>query len=153
MNRWKLEREEYHFKIYDEGNSLAAYFQPDYGEIYPKEKEEEIIEQMLKRQDEIHGGLIYLPMAKLNLPFDADYDLEYLLQNFSESLKRISRWKECLRELPGVTLVRATRSHSDPDMLALLLGTKFPKPVRLSSEDIHNALQPILDTFAQKGLL
>jgi len=154
MAKWKLDEEEYHYKIYDSRNELVGYFQPDYGKIYPPEKEDEIIQQMLKRHDNVYGGILYVPLLKLNLVNEnRDYDLEHVMQNLNASLVRARRWEECIREISQIIFARARKSHSDPDMLSVLLGIKFAGPVKLSKDDILNALQPILDRFHEKELL
>ena len=61
---WKLERDEDYFRIFDSKNDIAGYFDPDYGELFPKEKEHEIIQQMHKNQDKISGGFFMAPMVK-----------------------------------------------------------------------------------------
>ena len=154
MAKWKIDEEEYYYKIYDLHGELAGYFQPDYGKIYPAEKEEAIIQEMLKKHDNIYGGFLYVPLLKLNLiNADADYDLEQVMDNLDASLTRTRKWKECISEMPQVISVRARKSHSDPDMLTILLGIKFAGPVRLQEDDILNALQPIIDRFHKKELL
>src|SRR2546422_2920088 len=55
---WILEREGYYFKIYDESKNIAGYFAPEYGEIYPEDKADEVIEEMHKRHEKIKGGYI-----------------------------------------------------------------------------------------------
>jgi len=45
---WRLEREGYYFKIYDESKNIVGYFAPEYGEIYPEDKANEVIEEMHK---------------------------------------------------------------------------------------------------------
>jgi len=154
MAKWRLDEEEYHYKIYDSQNELVGYFQPDYGKIYPPEKEDEIIQEMLKQHDSIYGGLLYVPLLKLNLVNeDADYDLEHIMQNLDASLRRVRKWKECISAMPQIIFARARKSHSDPDMLSVLLSVKFDGPVKLGKDDILNALQPILDSFYEKYLL
>lgn len=154
MAKWKLDEEEYYYKIYDSQNELAGYFQPDYGKIYPAEKENEIIQEMLKRQDSVYGGILYIPLLKLNLVNeDADYDLEHVMQSLDASLARARRWKECISEMPSIIFARARKSHSDPDMLSVLLGIKFAGPVKLNKNDILDALQQILDRLHEKELL
>jgi len=55
---WKLELEEEFFRIYDSKKLIAGYFDPDYGDIYPKDNSQEIISSMLKNHDKILGGMI-----------------------------------------------------------------------------------------------
>ncbi|MFQ5920599.1 MAG: hypothetical protein ACE5JV_01115 [Nitrososphaerales archaeon] len=153
MSGWKMEQEEYYFKLYDPKKELAGYFQPDFGKVYPEEKEEEIIQQMLKRQDNIHGGLLYVPMLKLNIASDADYELDKIMENLEDSIERVKRWKECIGGLPSVTSTWARRSHTDPDMLAILMQVKFDGPVRLNKDELLDTLQPLIAKFREEGLL
>lgn len=154
MVKWDIEQEEYYYKIYDAKKELVGYFQPDYGEIHPAEKQDEIINEMLRRQDNVYGGVLHVPLLKLNLVNEEhDYDLDYVLQNLDASIARAERWKECLRGMSSISFARARKSHSDPDMLSLLLGIKFAGPVKLNKDNLLNALQPILDRFHEKKLL
>ena len=68
---WKIEREEEYFRIFDSKKDIAGYFDPDYGELFPKEKESEIIDQMHKNHDKIPGGFLMVPMVKFRI-FDND---------------------------------------------------------------------------------
>ena len=45
---WKLESDEDFFRIYDSTKLVAGYFDPDYGDIFPKSNSEEVISSMLK---------------------------------------------------------------------------------------------------------
>ena len=154
MVKWKLDQEEYHYKVYDEQNQLAGYFQPEYGEIQPPEKQDEIIREMLKRQDYVYGGMLYVPLLKLNL-FDEnqDYDLEYVVTSLDASIDRTERWKECINSISSIIFANARKSHTDPDMLSVLLGIKFDNPVKLDKQNLIDALKPILDDFHDKELL
>jgi hypothetical protein len=154
MVKWNLDQEEYFYKVYDENGELAGYFQPDYGEIQPPEKEEEIIQEMLKRQDHIYGGMLYVPMLKLNLIAEEyDYDLDHVISALSASIARTEQWKERIKEMPSIIFARVRKSHSDPDMLSLLLGVRFNGPVRMKKEELLDALRPFLDSFHEKELL
>ena len=68
---WKLELEEQYFRVYDAKKQIAGYFDPNYGDIYPRENEEEIIEKMLKEHEKVPGGFLMLPMVKFGI-FDPD---------------------------------------------------------------------------------
>ncbi|MDH3766595.1 MAG: hypothetical protein OER82_12420 [Nitrosopumilus sp.] len=70
---WKLESDEDFFRIYDPKKLVAGYFDPDYGDIFPKSNSEEIISSMLKNHDKILGGVIMVPLVKFGL-FDTDLD-------------------------------------------------------------------------------
>jgi len=154
MANWKLDQEEYYYKVYDEQNNLAGYFQPDYGEIQPPEKEEEIIQEMIKRQDHVYGGMLYVPLLKLNLlDEEHDYDLDHVVASLNASIDRTERWKECITGMPPIIFARVRKSHTDPDMLSVLLGIKFGGPVKLNKQTLLDALKPILDGFHHKELL
>ena len=72
---WKLELDDEYFRIFDSNKLIAGYFDPDYGDIFPKENSSEIISQMLKNHDKITGGLIMIPLVKFGL-FDSDLDID-----------------------------------------------------------------------------
>jgi len=64
---WNLNREDDYYRIYDPKKDIAGYFDPDYGELFPKEKEQELIEQMHKNKDKIPGGFLMVPMVKFGI--------------------------------------------------------------------------------------
>ena len=92
---WKLDLDEEYFRIYDSNKLVAGYFDPDYGDIHPKENSEEIISQMLKNKDKIIGGFIMVPMIKFGL-FDTDLetDIDTVETQVTSVLERLGRWKE-----------------------------------------------------------
>lgn len=148
----KVEQEEMHFKIFDDKGYILAYFQPDYGTIYPKEKEDEIIRKMIKNKEKIVEGLLYFPMLKFNIGED-EYDIDIIKQLLELALARLEGWSNTLKEIEEVKRVRVVKSHTDPDMLALLLDVKFKEAIRLDSEEIKDALFSILRRFMDNKLL
>ena len=64
---WKIDLDGYYFKIYDQKKNVAGYFAPEYGDIYPTEKADAIIEQMHKRHDIIKSGYLMIPMVKFGV--------------------------------------------------------------------------------------
>jgi len=150
---WKLEREEDYFRIYDSSKDIAGYFDPDYGELFPPEKEQELIDQMHKNQDKITRGVIMIPMVKFQI-FGAEneldiMDLQKLLNNVQE---RISIWDSFLSETNRQNhTIRV--SHTDQDMLSISFPIKFKEPVPLDKKKILNEIEPILDSMQQRGLL
>ena len=66
---------------------IAGYFDPDYGDIFPKNNSEEIISSMLKNHDKILGGDIMVPLVKFKL-FDTDLDTS--LNNVEEQVLRVN---------------------------------------------------------------
>ena len=89
---WKLDLDEEYFRIYDSDKLIAGYFDPDYGDIRPKENSEQIIEQMLKNHDKVIGGFIMVPMVKFGL-FDTDLetDVESVENNVTSVLERLKK--------------------------------------------------------------
>lgn len=146
----RIEREDTHFKIYDDNNYLLAYFQPEYGNIYPKEKELEIIDNMIKRGDKIEEGLLYLPMLKFNLK-DGELDIHLAKELIASALRRVDAWIECLDSIEEVESAKVVVSHTDPDMLALLLDLRFGDAIGLN--EINIPLTSILKRFMDASLL
>jgi hypothetical protein len=148
----KVEQEEVHFKIFDDKDYVLAYFQPDYGTIYPKEKEEEIIRNMIKSKEKIVEGLLYLPMLKFNIE-EGEYEIEIVKQLLEIALAKLEGWIQTLKEIEEVKKVRIVKSHTDSDMLALLLDLRFKEPVRLNSKEMNEMLFNILRRFMANKLL
>lgn len=96
---WKLESEENFFHIYDSKKLIAGYFDPDYGDLHPKENSEEIILSMLKNHDKISGGLIMVPLVKFRL-FDTDLDtnISEVEQNVIRVTGHLQKWKNFLSQ-------------------------------------------------------
>ena len=90
---WKLELDEEYFRIYDSKKMIAGYFDPDYGDIYPKENSAEIIATMLQNYDKILGGVVLFPLVKFGL-FDTDLDI-----SISEVKKNVIRVNGHLQKL------------------------------------------------------
>lgn len=156
MRRWSIEQEEYYFKIYDDASNLTAYFQPDYGQVEPKEREYEIIERMLRHGDTITSGLLYVPMVKFNIRDDADYSIDEVIAGVEDALARIKLWREVITAQGSDHLIQGAwvrRSHTDYDMLAVLLMVRFGREVRLFKKDLLDAVSKILDMLAEKGLI
>ena len=65
---------------------IAGYFDPDYGNIYSKEKSEEIISQMLKNHDKINGGFLMVPLVKFGL---YDTDINVNITKLKSELNRV----------------------------------------------------------------
>ena len=150
---WKLDLEDEYFRIYDSNKLIAGYFDPDYGDIYPKENSEEIIEQMLKNHDKIIGGFIMVPMVKFGL-FDQDLEtnVETVENQVISVLDRLKKWKEFLSERSlKIHFVRI--SHTDQDMLTITFPCKFSKPTPLDKKELILEIEPTLDLLQKSGLL
>ena len=64
---WTLDLDNEYYRIYDSKKMIAGYFDPDYGDVYPKENSEDIISQMIKNHDKIRGGFLMVPLVKFRL--------------------------------------------------------------------------------------
>ena len=150
---WKLKSEENFFHIYDSKKLIAGYFDPDYGDLHPKENSEEIILSMLKNHDKILGGLIMVPLVKFKL---FDTDLETSISEVEKNVVRVNehlqKWKNFLsqtnHEIHSVRI-----SHTDQDMLTITFPMKFSKPTPLEKIKLLEEILPTLDLLQKSGLL
>ncbi len=150
---WTIEQEDVYFKIYDSRKTLAGYFAPEYGDIQPEDKAEQVIHEMLKNHDPVKGGYLMLPLVKFNIFEDGkEMNLAYLEQQLQEVYTRIMAWKNLVTE-KGIEHHKILISHTDHDMLSITLGIIFPSPVPLEKKEILGNLGGILDFANQKGLL
>ena len=149
---WKIDRDEDYFRIYDSNKDIAGYFDPDYGNLFPQEKEQELIEQMHENQDKIPGGFIMVPMVKFGI-FDAeDMNIVQLQKQLDSVKERLSVWKNFILESHNqVHSIQV--SHTDQDMLSITLPIKFTRLVPLEKNAILHAIEPILNSLQKQGLL
>jgi len=150
---WKLELDEEYFRIYDSKKLIAGYFDPDYGDIYPKEYSEEIISKMLKNYDKIQGGFLMVPMIKFGL-FDTDLEtnIESVENSVNSVLTRLKKWKEFLSE-NGIKIHFVRISHTDQDMLTIMFPLRFSEPTPLNPKEMVTEIAPILDSLQKLNLL
>ena len=150
---WKLEREDDFFRIFDKERKIAGYFVPDYGNIFPEDKADEVIEQMHKNHDKVQGGYLTIPMVKFGI-FDSnedDMDIMYVESHLSDASLRLGLWKDFLLQNQMHHAIRI--SHTDQDMLSLTFPIKFKDTIPLEKNAILDTIQPTLDLLRQKGLL
>ena len=150
---WKIEREEEFFRIFDSKKDIVGYFDPDYGELFPKEKESEIIDQMHKNHDKIPGGFLMVPMVKFEI-FDNDNEIKIdEMQRKLDAVKqRMSKWKNFLLETKNeFHSIRV--SHTDQDMLSMTFPVRFDFPVSLEKKSLLENLQSTLDLLQKQDLL
>ena len=150
---WKLELDENYFRIYDSKKLIAGYFDPDYGDIFPKENTEEIISNMLKNHDKILGGVIMVPLVKFRL-FDTDLDTS--LTNVEDQVTRVNthlqKWKNFLSETNHQShSIRI--SHTDQDMLTITFPILFSKPTPLEKTLLCEELLDTLELLQKSELL
>jgi len=150
---WKLELDEGYFRIFDSKKLIVGYFDPDYGEIYPKKNSEEIILSMLKNHDKILGGMIMVPLAKFGL-FDTDLDtsLSEVEQNVNRVTGHLQKWNNFLsqtnRHFHSIRI-----SHTDQDMLTITFRMEFSKPTPLEKTKLIEEIFPTLDLLQKSGLV
>ena len=150
---WKLDLDEGYFRKFDSKKLIAGYFDPDYGEINPKENSEEIILSMLKNHDKIMGGMIMVPLVKFGL-FDTDLDtnLSEVEQNVNRVTKHLQKWQNFLSQTNRhVHSIRI--SHTDQDMLTITFIVKFSKPTSLEKIQLMEEIFPTLDLLQKSGLV
>ncbi len=150
---WKMERDEEYFRIFDSKKDIVGYFDPDYGELFPKEKEVELIDQMHKNHDKIPGGFLMVPMAKFRI-FDNDNEtkIDELELKLDSVKQRISQWKHFLLETKN-EFHRIRVSHTDQDMLSITFPIKFDIPVSLEKKALLEKLESTLDLLHKQGFL
>lgn len=150
---WKLESDEGYFRIYDSKKLIAGYFDPDYGDIFPKDNSEEIIFSMLKNHDHILGGILMVPLVKFRL---FDTDLNTSLTNVESQVNRVNehlqKWKLFMSTMKyDWHSVRI--SHTDQDMLTIAFKIIFLKPTPLENKALLEELFDTLDNLQKSELL
>ncbi len=151
--QWKLEREGDYFRIYDNNKNIAGYFAPEYGDIHPEEKIDEVIEEMHKKHEKIHGGHLLLPMIKFGIfRIGNRIDLDYLQARIDEARYRVLWWYKFIFE-QKIQNHSISVSHTDPDMLSITFPILFRTAVSLEKEKILSEITPTLDILNNQGLL
>ena len=150
---WKLDLDDEYFRIFDSNKLIAGYFDPDYGDIFPKENSTEIISQMLKNHDKISGGLVMIPLVKFGL-FDSDLDINIddLENHISRVREHLQKWKDFIVKTNN-TVHSIRISHTDQDMLTITFPIKFSAPTPLDKSEILKEIAPILDLLQKSNLL
>lgn len=147
---WRVQLEEYSYKIYDPDKRVAGYFDPDYGRMDPAE-ELERIQKMLKNSDSITRGFLTLPMVRFGIFSEDSMSVDVLSDKVEEAFARITHWKKFMASLNNTHAVSV--SHTDQDMLSMTLEIKFGERVPLDHAQIQGRLEPILDEMHKLGLL
>lgn len=149
---WKLDLDSDFFRIYDKDRQIAGYFWPDYGQIVPEKKYDEIVENMHKTHSPIPGGFVTVPMVKFGI-FDKNEEMDVLFvsSRLDDVNARLDAWKEFLLEKQMQHSIQM--SHTDNDMLSLTFPIKFSQSIPLDKDKIRDALSPTLDLLSQKSLL
>ena len=150
---WKLDLDDEYFRIFDSNKLVAGYFDPDYGDIFPKENSVEIVSQMLKNHDKIPGGLIMIPLVKFGLfDSDLDIDIDELENHVNHVGEHLKKWKDFITKTNN-TIHSIRISHTDHDMLTITFPIKFSEPTPLDKPEILKEISPILDLLQKLNLL
>jgi len=151
--QWKLEREGDYFRIFDENKNIAGYFAPEYGDIFPQEKADEVIEEMHKKHEKIPGGYLLLPMIKFGIfSLDNEIEIDYLEARMDEVRDRILWWQKFIASQKNQNH-KIRVSHTDPDMLSITFPVAFAAPTPLEKNTLLEELRSTLDVLNNKGLL
>ena len=150
---WKLELDEEYFRVYDSKKMIAGYFDPDYGQVYPKKNSEDIISSMIKNHDKIPGGFLMVPLVKFGL-FDADLNTSLMdvKQNVMRVNTHLEKWQEFLKKTDASSHSIGI-SHTDQDMLTITFKVKFPSPIPLEKNALAEGLHSTLDLLQESNLL
>lgn len=154
-SKWKIEYEDTVYKIYDWNKTLTAYFFPNYELQENTEDEDEKIEELNTTRQNIQGGNILFPMAKLNvLDKEEAIDLDYTILELDQSLQRVKAWKDWISnnyvkfEITGNGVYT---SREDREMLSIAVG--IGTNIVLGEKEVLVALTPLLDELIKTGLL
>lgn len=149
---WKLEQEEYYFRIID-ARQVAGYFDPDYGDLFPQEKQDDIIEAMWKNREPVSGGYLMIGLAKLGVyGVDGRITLRDIDASLGAARERIRMWAEVFSD-ERVLDSHVGVSHTDQDMLTVSFPVAFSGPTPLDEKRIAAELSPILDRLRRRSLL
>ena len=149
---WKLDLDDEYFRILDSKKLVAGYFDPDYGDVFPKENSTEIISQMLKNHEKISGGLIMIPLVKFGLfDSDLDIDIDELVNQVNRVGEHLKKWKDFMAKTNN-TVHSIRISHTDHDMLTITFPIKFSEPTPLDKTEILKEISPLLDLLQKLNL-
>ena len=155
-SKWKAEYDDMLYKIYDWGGNLAGYLFPEYGDIKPKDKEdEEIINELNRIHAQVMEGTLLLPMVKLNLLDNNEgIDIDYVISSLEANIERTNRWKKWLHNnakpfnIVGSAVYTA---REDRNMLSIALG--IVETFMLGEKEVRDFLSPLLNKLHEDGLL
>ena len=151
--QWRLEREGDYFRIFDENKNIAGYFAPEYGDIFPQEKIDDVIEEMHKKHEKIPGGYLLLPMIKFGIfSLDNEIEVDYLEARMDEVRDRILWWQKFIASQKNQNH-KIRVSHTDPDMLSITFPISFAVPVPLEKNALLDELRSTFDVLSNQGLL
>ncbi|MDE1726689.1 MAG: hypothetical protein KGH89_05425 [Thaumarchaeota archaeon] len=150
---WKIEREGVYFKIYDKRKNLVGYFAPEYGNIYPEDRANEVIDQTHRQHDKIKSGYLMIPMVKFGIFQEGnEMNVAYLAKQLDNVKTRLTYWDDFLSN-NNIKQYKIMVSHTDHDMLSITMDLVFSSPTDLEKNALENEIGKILDPLAALGLL
>jgi hypothetical protein len=153
--KWKTEYDDTMYKIYDWDGNLAGYMFPEYGDVEPKDREDEIIDEMNRTHTELHETTLLLPMVKLNLLDNHEgMDIDYVLSSLEANKERVGVWKKWIHDNARAFSIVGMAVHTareDRNMLSVALGVS--KKFYLGEKEVREFLSPLLDKLHEDGLL
>lgn len=153
--KWKTEYDDSLYKIYDWDGNLAGYLFPEYGEIEPKEREDEIIDELNRTHAVVREATLLLPMVKLSLLDNHEgMDIDYVISSLEANAERAGVWKKWLRDNGKSFNIFGSAVHTareDRNMLSVALG--IAATIRLGEKEVRGLLSPLLDKLHEDGLL
>lgn len=154
-SKWKTEYDDTLYKIYDWDGNLAGYLFPQYGDIEPKDREDEIIDELNKTHADVQEATLLLPMVKLDLLDKQEgIDIDYVISSLETNAERASVWKKWLHDnAKSFKIVGAAvyTAREDRNMLSIALG--IVTAMRLGEKEVRDFLSPLLDKLHEDGLL
>ena len=153
--KWKTEYGDTLYKVYDWDGNLAGYFFPQYGDIEPEDREDEIIDELNRTHSDVQEATLLLPMVKLNLLDKHEgMDIDLVISSLEENTERAGNWKKWLRDNAKFFKIIAAAVYTareDRNMLSIALG--FVTTIKLGEKEVRNFLSPLLDKLHEDGLL
>jgi hypothetical protein len=153
--KWKAEYDDSLYKVYDWDGNLAGYLFPEYGDIEPKDREDEIIDELNRTRAEVHEATLLLPMAKLGLLDNHEgMDIDYVISSLEANAERAGVWKKWLSDNGRSFNIVGSAVHTareDRNMLSVALG--IATTIRLGEKEVRDLLSPLLDKLHEDGLL
>lgn len=153
--KWKTEYDDTLYKIYDWEGNLAGYMFPEYGDIEPKDREDEIIDELNRTHAEVQEATLLLPMVKLNLLDNHEgMDIDYVISSLEANVERVGVWKKWLRDNAKSFNIAGLGVHTareDRNMLSVALG--IATTIKLGEKEVRDFLSPLLGKLHEDGLL
>jgi hypothetical protein len=152
---WKTEYDDTLYKIYDWNGNLAGYFFPQYGDIEPEDKEDEIIDELNKTHSDVQQATLLLPMVKLGLLDKHEgMDIDYVISSLEANTERTGTWKKWLHDNAKSFRIVGAAVHTareDRNMLSISLG--IVTTIKLGEREVRDFLSPLLNRLHEDGLL